>query len=79
MPSASPESVVHDLFRDHQNHFPQLEDAADEFRAGETIETGELYSYLKARLMRRQRHQGPHRAGGRDAQLAARIRRGEAA
>jgi predicted transcriptional regulator/transcriptional regulator with XRE-family HTH domain len=50
---ASPESVVHNLFRDHKNYFSALEDAADQFRAGELIETGELYAYLKARLLHR--------------------------
>jgi len=48
---ASPESVVHDLFRRHGNHFPKLEDAAEAFRAGDAIETAELYSYLKERLL----------------------------
>jgi predicted transcriptional regulator/transcriptional regulator with XRE-family HTH domain len=48
---ASPESIVHDLFRRHDNHFPQLEESADAFRNGDKIETGELYSYLKQRLL----------------------------
>ena len=47
---ASPEAVVHDLFRSHRNYFDVLEKAADAFREGEAIETGALYSWLKRRL-----------------------------
>jgi len=46
----SPESVVHDLFRAHRNHFEALEQAAEAFRAGEEVETGEAYGWLKRRL-----------------------------
>ena len=49
----NPEAVVHDLFRAHRNHFPELEDAAEAFRAGEEVETGELYTWLKRRLHER--------------------------
>lgn len=48
---ANPEAVVHDLFRAHRNHFPELEAAAEAFRDGEDVETGELYTWLK-RLLR---------------------------
>jgi predicted transcriptional regulator/DNA-binding XRE family transcriptional regulator len=30
---ASPETVIHDFFRDHANHFPELEEAAESARA----------------------------------------------
>lgn len=52
---ASPEAVVHDLFRSHRNHFDVLEKAADAFRDGEAVETGGLYSWLKRRLDHRLR------------------------
>jgi hypothetical protein len=48
----SPESVVHDLFRSHRNHFEPLERAAADFRRGEPIDTDEMYGYLKLRLKR---------------------------
>jgi predicted transcriptional regulator/transcriptional regulator with XRE-family HTH domain len=47
---ATPESVVHDLFRRHDNYFGALEEAARDFRAGEVIPPDEVYSYLKRRL-----------------------------
>ena len=50
---ANPESVVHDLFRAHRNHFDVLERAAEDFRQDEEIETGEFYGYLKRRLHQR--------------------------
>ena len=34
---SNPESVVHDLFRGHRNHFDPLERAAEAFRDGEEI------------------------------------------
>lgn len=46
----NPEAVVHDLFRRHRNHFDPLERAAEVFRDGEEIETGEFYGWLKRRL-----------------------------
>ena len=48
--AANPETVVHDLFRHHRNHFEPLETAADELREGEDVEPDEIYSYLKRRL-----------------------------
>lgn len=47
---ASPESNVHNLFRRHQNHFPDLEDAATVFWAGVTVPADEVYTALKSRL-----------------------------
>ncbi|MCL5775734.1 short-chain fatty acyl-CoA regulator family protein [Limibaculum sp. FT325] len=49
----NPETVVHDLFRQHRNHFEPLEDAADDFREGEEVELDEFYVYLKRRLDRK--------------------------
>jgi len=49
----SPETVVHDLFRAHRNHFEALEQAAEAFRAGDEVETAELYGWLKRRLDQR--------------------------
>jgi hypothetical protein len=45
--------VVHDLFRAHRNHFDALERAAEAFRNGEEVETGELYGWLKRHLDQR--------------------------
>lgn len=50
---ASPETVVHDLFREHRNQFDALERTAEAFRQGDEIETGELYGWLKRRLAQR--------------------------
>jgi len=49
----SAETVVHDLFRHHRNHFETLEEAAAAFRAGEDIAPDEVYAHLKRRLGRR--------------------------
>lgn len=49
---ANPESVVHDLFRRNKNHFEDLEEAAERFRAGEPMPPDEVYSALKQRLKR---------------------------
>ena len=51
--AASPEAVVHDLFRRHRNHFPDLEDAAEGFFGEEAAEADEMYAYLKGRLAER--------------------------
>lgn len=47
---SSVETVVHDLFRGHRNHFEALEEAAQRFRAAEAIAPDEVYVYLKRRL-----------------------------
>jgi predicted transcriptional regulator/transcriptional regulator with XRE-family HTH domain len=49
----NPETVVHDLFREHRNHFDVLERAAETFRQGDEVETGEFYGWLKRRLGQR--------------------------
>ncbi len=47
---ASPEAAVHNVFRRHRNHFRELEEAAEGFWAGETVQKDEIYSLLKSRL-----------------------------
>lgn len=48
--AANPETVVHDLFRRFKNHFPVLEQVADDFRRGTIIGGCEAFTYLKHRL-----------------------------
>ena len=49
--TANPETVVHDLFRRHKNHFPMLEEAAADFRRDAlSAESSEFYSCLKRRM-----------------------------
>jgi predicted transcriptional regulator/transcriptional regulator with XRE-family HTH domain len=47
----SPESAVHNFFRQNRNHFGALEDAAEAFWGDAEVPTDELYSTLK-RLLR---------------------------
>ena len=47
---ATPEAIVHDMFRKHKNHFAQLEDAADAFFEGTQVASDEINTYLKNRL-----------------------------
>lgn len=52
---ASPEAVVHDLFRRNRNYFDQVERAAESFRSdvladGSDVAQDELYSVLKRHL-----------------------------
>lgn len=46
----SPESLVHNFFRDHGNHFPQIETAAQEFWNGQTVSKDDYYAFVKTRL-----------------------------
>jgi hypothetical protein len=48
--TSSAEAVIHDFFRDHSNHFPDLESAAEALLAEERCEPDDLYAVLKARL-----------------------------
>lgn len=48
--TASPEASVHHFFRRNRNHFPDLEDAAEAFWAGQPPERDETYVGLKRRL-----------------------------
>lgn len=48
--TANPETVVHDLFRRHKNHFPMIEQAAEDFRRELLAENAEFYFLLKRRM-----------------------------
>jgi predicted transcriptional regulator/transcriptional regulator with XRE-family HTH domain len=50
MVSTSPETAIHDFFRDHSNHFPALEAAADAARAAVGGRQDDIYSNLKRHL-----------------------------
>lgn len=48
--ASSPETVIHDFFRNHRNHFPELETAAEKLRAETPCGPDDVYAVLKARL-----------------------------
>ncbi len=48
--ASSPETIIHDFFRDHSNYFDRLEAAAEELRAAEPCEADDVYAVLKSRL-----------------------------
>ena len=48
--ASSPESIIHDFFRDHKNHFPELERAAETLRAEQPCAPDDVYAMLKSRL-----------------------------
>lgn len=52
--ASSAETVIHDFFRDHSNHFDVLERAAEGIRAQTPCEPDEIYATLKQRL--REKH-----------------------
>ena len=52
--SMSPETIIHDFFRDHGNYFPELERAAEMLRKEEPCEPDEALFVLKWRL--REKH-----------------------
>jgi predicted transcriptional regulator/DNA-binding XRE family transcriptional regulator len=47
---SSPETIIHDFFRNHKNHFAELETAAERLRREEACEADEVQSVLKRRL-----------------------------
>ncbi|MCE8007487.1 helix-turn-helix transcriptional regulator [Aestuariivita sp.] len=49
-PGAAPEATVHNFFRSHKNHFPELETAAAGFWAGASVAPDDVYAALKARM-----------------------------
>lgn len=51
--AVSPETAIHDFFRDRGNHFPGLEKAAQTIRAAVGGAADDLYGQLKARLSRK--------------------------
>jgi len=50
--SSSPETIIHDFFRNHSNYFGALEKAAEKLRAAEPCEVDDVYTMLKSRLLR---------------------------
>jgi len=46
----SPETIIHDFFRDHGNHFPALETAAEDCRARRPNAPEDHFASLKTRL-----------------------------
>lgn len=50
--TTSPEAVIHDFFRDNSNHFAELEASAEALRREEPCEADDVYTVLKARLLR---------------------------
>jgi len=48
--SSSPESIIHDFFRNHSNYFDPLELAAENLRAEEPCGPDDVYATLKRRL-----------------------------
>jgi predicted transcriptional regulator/DNA-binding XRE family transcriptional regulator len=50
--SSAPETIIHDFFRDHANHFDELEAAAERLRREEPCAVDDVYGVLKARLRR---------------------------
>lgn len=53
--ASTPETIIHDFFRNHQNHFPELEEIAERIRALHPCAPDDVYAMLKARLADRHR------------------------
>ncbi|MCG6885400.1 MAG: short-chain fatty acyl-CoA regulator family protein [Silicimonas sp.] len=51
--SSTPETIIHDFFRDHKNHFPELERSAEKLRAEQPCAPDDVYAMLKDRLIER--------------------------
>lgn len=51
----SPETIIHDFFRDNRNYFDRLEKAAEAMRRAEPCDPDDLYAMLKRRLAERHR------------------------
>lgn len=51
--SSSPETIIHDFFRNHGNHFPDLERTAERIRAEQPCAPDDVYATLKHRLKAR--------------------------
>ncbi|WP_425046716.1 helix-turn-helix domain-containing protein [Primorskyibacter sp. S87] len=47
---SSPETVIHDFFRDHENHFPELEQAAEQAWRGAYTSPEDRFYELRQRL-----------------------------
>ncbi|GAB4237516.1 MAG: short-chain fatty acyl-CoA regulator family protein [Kiloniellaceae bacterium] len=50
--ASTPETIIHDFFRNHANYFAALEEEAEKLRADEPCDTDDVYAMLKARLHR---------------------------
>lgn len=48
--ASSPETIIHDFFRDHKNHFPELEGIAQSIRIEQPCAPDDVYAMLKERL-----------------------------
>ena len=48
--ASSPETIIHDFFRNHSNYFDPLERAAEQLRAEEPCDADDVYGMLKSRL-----------------------------
>ncbi|MEM7745437.1 MAG: short-chain fatty acyl-CoA regulator family protein [Pseudomonadota bacterium] len=48
--ASTPETIIHDFFRRHENYFDTLETAAERLRAQEPCDAHDVYAVLKARL-----------------------------
>ncbi len=49
----SPETIIHDFFRDHSNYFHDLELAAEVLRGAEPCDADEVYTVLKSRMQQK--------------------------
>lgn len=48
--ASSPETIIHDFFRNHSNYFAVLEKSAEELRNATPCDVDDVYAVLKARL-----------------------------
>ena len=48
--ASSPETIIHDFFRNHKNHFPELETIAEGIRTEQPCAPDDVYAMLKDRL-----------------------------
>lgn len=48
--ASSPETIIHDFFRDNENYFAELEDCAEALRTTDPCDADDVYMFLKARL-----------------------------
>ena len=48
--TSTPETIIHDFFRDNSNHFDALEQEAERIRASENFEADDVYAFLKVRM-----------------------------
>jgi predicted transcriptional regulator/transcriptional regulator with XRE-family HTH domain len=51
--ASSPETIIHDFFRNHSNHFDVLERAAEKLRSEAPCSSDDVYAMLKRRLAKK--------------------------